>query len=515
MTTLETAVDVSEEKTRFQTLQNGFRDHFEKVFPDPMAPRSVLIVPSLTLNHEILAKISGAHHYEERMLCMLMLLRFPRTQLIYVTSQPIDPIIVDYFLNLLPGVPVHHARKRLTLLSCYDASPRSLTEKVLARPRLVQKIKETVQHTESAHMTCFNATAHERKLAVLLDMPLFACNPELTLLGSKSGGRRIFKKAGIPIPPGYEDLGGREEVVEALASLRGEHPELRRAVVKLDEGFSGEGNAIFSFEGAPVGGGLRAWVHDHLADRLKFEARGEHIESFMGRFAEMSGIVEAFIEGDVKRSPSVQCRINPSGRAEVISTHDQVMGGPSGQVFLGCTFPANRDYRLEVQEMGGKVARLLRDHNVLGRFGVDFISVKQADGWHHYAIEINLRKGGTTHPFMMLQFLTDGYYETETGLYLTQSGKPRYYFCTDNLESEAYRGLSAEDLIDISVCNGLHFHGGGQQGVVFHLLGALSEFGKLGVVAIGQSHEDAYALYERTVQVLEVESTRHPHHGAM
>ena len=34
---------------------------------------------------------------------------------------------------------------------------------------------------------------------------------------------------------------------------------------------------------------------------------------------------------------------------------------------------------------------------------------KQADGsWQHNAIEINLRKGGTTHPLLTLQFLTDG-----------------------------------------------------------------------------------------------------------
>jgi hypothetical protein len=32
--------------------------------------------------------------------------------------------------------------------------------------------------------------------------------------------------------------------------------EFQRAVVKLNEGFSGEGNAIFGFEGAPDGGGI-------------------------------------------------------------------------------------------------------------------------------------------------------------------------------------------------------------------------------------------------------------------
>ena len=49
--------------------------------------------------------------------------------------------------------------------------------------------------------------------------------------------------------------------------------------------------------------------------------------------------------------------------------------------------------------MGQKVANLLAQKGAIGRFAVDFLSVKQEDGrWKHFAIEINLRKGGTTHP---------------------------------------------------------------------------------------------------------------------
>ncbi len=53
--------------------------------------------------------------------------------------------------------------------------------------------------------------------------------------------------------------------------------------------------------------------------------------------------------------------------------------------------------------------------------------------WKHYAIEINLRKGGTTHPFLMLQFLTGGKYNAETGEYVTAGGNKRFYFASDNV----------------------------------------------------------------------------------
>ena len=60
----------------------------------------------------------------------------------------------------------------------------------------------------------------------------------------------------------------------------------------------------------------------------------------------------------------------------------------------------------------------------------------------------------------------------------------------------------------LAVVNGLHFHGTSQTGVVFHLISALSEFGKLGMVAIGEDAAQARALYERTVAVLDGEVQR-------
>ena len=112
----------------------------------------------------------------------------------------------------------------------------------------------------------------------------------------------------------------------------------------------------------------------------------------------MGGVVEEFVEGEHKVSPSSQCRVNAVGQAQPISTHDQVLGGPTGQVFEGCTFPAHPDYRKEIQDAGMRVAQVLADRGAMGRFATDFVSVADGrGGWAHYAIEVNLRMGGTTH----------------------------------------------------------------------------------------------------------------------
>jgi len=495
-----------EELESFATLQARLAPLFRIISQDDRRPHTVVVVPSLSMDAQELAKITGVHHYEERLLFMLMLLRLPRTRLIFVTSQPVHPSIIDYYLHLLTGVPTSHARRRLTLIACHDASPRPLSQKILERPRVQQRILSAIR-TDTAHLACFNSSPLERSLAVRLNIPLYANDPQLDDLGTKSGCREIFKEAGVALADGFERLHSEDEIVGALATLKGRYPTMRRAVVKLNEGFSGEGNALFYFTDAPKTG-LESWIRGQLP-KLKFEAPRETWPCFREKYEEMGGIVECFVEAGedgIKVSPSNQARVNPLGEASSISTHDQVLGGPSGQVFMGCTFPANDAYRQSIQDAGMKVARALAKKGVVGRFATDFISVKEGGEWKHYAIEVNLRKGGTTHPFLTLKFLTDGRYDPTSGLFHSPTGQPKYYYASDTLQKESYRGLTPDDLIDIAVYHGLHFHGTSQRGVVFHLVGALSEFGKLGVVCIGDNHQQAKFLYSKTVQVLDSET---------
>jgi len=500
---LTTVPGSAEELAAFAELQRRLAPMYSRVFSDDRVPRTVVVIPSLSFDPAELRKVKGIGHYEERMLCLLMLLRLPATNLVYVTSRAIHPSIIDYYLHLLPGVPGTHARNRLTLLDCDDGSDTPLTRKILDRPRLVRRIAEAVVSPESSHITCFNATWMERSLAVQVGIPLYACDPSLYPLGNKSNGRVLLRRAGVAVPDGAEHLRDEGDVVEALAVLRRRNPRLHRAVLKLNDGFSGEGNAIFSFEGAPDELDIAWWVRRNLWERLTFGAEGETWEPYAAKFREMGGIVEAFLEDPHRRSPSVQCRIDPLGVSSIVSTHDQVLGGPGQQVYLGCTFPADGAYRADLHEAAGRVSKELAAEGVIGRFSLDFISVPGTEGWEHYALEVNLRKGGTTLPYLMLKFLTGGAYDADRGVHVTAAGTTRYYHASDNVEKRSYRGLTPDDLIDIVVGNELHFD---LQGVVFHLIGALSEYGKLGLVGIAPSPERATELYHDTVAVLDRET---------
>ncbi len=110
--------------------------------------------------------------------------------------------------------------------------------------------------------------------------------------------------------------------------------------------------------------------------------------------------------------------------------------------------------------------------------------------------------GGTTHPYLALQFLTGGQLDPRTGLFHSPRGSPKFYRATDNLQSETFRGLLPEDLIEIVTINSLHYSHNSESGVLFHLVGALSEYGKLGMTAIGNTREEVEAIYGRTLRIL-------------
>jgi PGM1 C-terminal domain len=499
---------------RFRSLQAQLSDRWNFLEGGGPADADILVVPSFSVDQQELQKIDGFLHYEERLLFTLIRLRNPRTRLIYVTSQPFPSIVIDYYLQLLPGIPFSHARDRLLLIPIHDRSLKPLSEKILQRPRLMQRIRNALR-TEHSYMVCYNSTPLERELSVQLGIPLMATDPELLYWGTKSGSRQIFAECGIPHPDGSNLVKDVEDLVKEVALLWTRQPQLRRMVVKLNEGFSGEGNGILDLaplyphlSDAPSLNERIDMIQAHLPN-LMFESATESWTHYASRVPILGAIVESYIEGKPKCSPSFQGAVLPGGHVEALSTHDQILGGPSQQIYLGCRFPAAEGYRLQLQELGLKVGQNLSDKGVLERFGVDFVAVPSEGGWQVQAIEINLRKGGTTHPFMTLKLLTNGSYDTATGLFTGQKGVPKYYMASDNLQKSAYQGLLPNDLMDIIAEHRLHFNSGNEAGTVFHLIGCLSEFGKVGLTSIGNSPEEAEQIYHHAAAVLDAETDPH------
>jgi hypothetical protein len=429
---------------------------------------------------------AGVQALEERFLFLLLLLRQPRLRVIYLTGRPVPESIVGYYLALLPGVIPHQARRRLHMVAVHDGSPRPLAEKLLERPRLLAQLRELIPDPQRCHLVPYSTTRLERDLALTLGVPLYGTDPRLLAFGTKTGCRRLFAEAGVTYPIGYEDLRGVEAVVDALERMRAAKPGMVSAIVKLNEGVAGRGNAVVDLQGlpAPRDARERAELRGRV-EAMAFEQADVRLDDYLARLERDGGIVEERVVGVELRSPSVQLRVTPLGEVELLSTHDQLLGGPSGQSYLGCRFPADFGYARAISAEAAKVGARLAEKGVLGRFALDFVTVRDERGsWEPYAIELNLRKGGTTHPFLTLQFLTDGTYDPVTGLFTAPSGREKHLVATDHLESDVLRGLTIDDLFDIAVRRGLHFDQTRQSGVVFHMMSGLGELGRLGAVAV-------------------------------
>ncbi|HGY5559054.1 MAG TPA: peptide ligase PGM1-related protein [Prochlorococcus sp.] len=492
----------------FRELQQQIQPDWAEGCTTPTSQYDLLVVPSLSLEQREMELVQGVHHYEERQLFALTRLRYPGVRIVVVTSKLLPELVVDAVLELLPGVPTSHARQRLQLFDTDDASAKPLTAKLLERPALLGRLREHLRPGQS-FISCFNVTPLEQQLSEQLQIPILGTAPDLAHLGTKAGSRALFQRCGVPHPPGTDLVFNLSDLAEASAELWEAHPNLAQFVVKLNEGFSGEGNAPLDLARLELEGLASRERRSRLHQAL--ESLAMPTKCWRELLGQQGALVEAWVGPKTAKSssqtvcsPSVQGTIHPGQPSQVaiLSTHEQVLAGPHGQTYQGCRFPADEPYRLALMGHGKAIGEALALEGALGHYAMDFVACRKEQQWNVQAIEINLRQGGTTYPYMALCHTTSGQLNPGNGLFLAPNGQALFYEATDNLCDPRLRGLLPVDLLDIVARAGLHFDPAQQRGSLFHLLGCLSEFGKLGMTCIGHSPKDARQVYDSTTNHL-------------
>ena len=465
--------------------------------------RSVVVLPSRSVDrwHEPTAETRS---YEERLLSFVLDLHDPALELTYVTSLPVAQRTIDYYISLFPPTMRASARKRLRLVYLGDDGQRPLSEKLLERPRVLEQIQRTLADPKTAYLMPYNSTTRERDVALALDIPLFGADPGHAWLGTKSGSRALFAKAGVPHPLGSEEIRTIRDAIDAICTLRAVKPALAQLVIKLDHSVSGEGNAIVDLTGLPTAGtrGERALIQQRL-ERLVPGVDGVSPAAYLRKLAAQGGVVEERITGRELRSPSVQFEIAPTGAVRLLSTHDQILHGRSEQRFGGCRFPADRAYAPIVSAHAQRVAEHLAATGVIGRLAIDFLVIRELDDvWQAFALEVNLRMGGTTHPYQTLVRLTGGSYDPETASFTTRRGQPRHYVATDHLEIPQLPMLGQAGVLTRARGESLRFDHDRGRGVVFHMMSSIDSLATVGVTAIADAPHRAEHLYAQVRTVL-------------
>ncbi|MGY1605561.1 MULTISPECIES: peptide ligase PGM1-related protein [unclassified Geodermatophilus] len=454
--------------------------------PGSSRPHVLVALPSFSIGESLLS------HYADRipalehryLVAVLVLPRVPGCELVFVGSAAPPVALLDHYLALMPPAARASARRRLQLLVVPDASHRSVARKLLDRPDLLDGLRRHIGD-RPAFVEPWNVTADEVAVALHLGVPVNGTAPELWPLGFKSAGRRLLAGAGVPVPVGCEDVRTVEDVDRAIEEVLRQRPDAAGVVLKLDDSGAGDGNVVLRCEGLPgTGGGLR--------DRVR------RLPAWFLAALRLGGVVEELVSGDGLASPSVTGDISPDGGVTVLATHEQLLGGPSGQVYLGCRFPADPAYAADLGRYGLAAGRALARRGARGRYGVDFVATRGPDGWRLQALEINLRKGGTTHPYAVLRNLVPGRYDVAEARWTADDGTVRCYAATDNLVDPDWTGLPPARVVDAVTRAGLTFDRRTRSGVVLHMLSGLAIDGRFGLTALAPSTAAADDLLERT-----------------
>ena len=434
------------------------------------ASRVVLTIPSINLDATVMTRHrESVWVLEERALFWILAMRQPWVRVVAVTRRPVDPVGVEYYLSLLPDP--EDARARLTLISLDAASDdRPLAALILDRPDVVDQLRAAVGDDPSAAMVMpFNVTEQEQNLALEIGAPIYGIEHRFARYGRKSDGRRLFADVGVACAPGVEDVRSAEDVAAAITALRPSGD----VVVKLNDSVYGEGNVRLQ-----PGTDPRVLPASYLADLRR-----------------LGGVVECWLDGDEVASPSAQLRIRPGGETLVISTHDQMLGGENGQQFTGGRFPASGAYHHTIVAPARRVAERLAAEGAVGRFGIDFVVVRDPDGtWRAYAMELNLREGGTSHPYGTLWLLTEGNFDADAGAFRLADGGRRVLVASDNVPVGPD---DPETVLAASRAAGTDYDSATSTGTVFHMFAAVAAEGRISAVTIGTSHADAARRHER------------------
>jgi hypothetical protein len=484
----------------FRRLQQELGPAYALNTPDSSTSHVVVLLPSFSVGESLLSHYAGRlPSLEHRFLVGLLSLRMPATRVVYICSVKPASDVVEHYLSLLPLPLRPRARDRFQIVVVDDVTARPVAAKLLDRPDLIDRIRSWIGR-DPGFIEPWNVAEPERELALRLGLPLMGTAPELWPMGFKSAGRKLFRDAGIPVPPGYEDLSSVTEVVDAIEKLRASDPNMGSVILKLDDSGAGDGNAVIRADDLEEPGSRIA--------RRRLRSRVNSLEPWYLKDLESGCVAEMRMTGDRFSSPSAQVEIGPNGATRVLSTHEQILGGDDDQIYLGCRFPANPAYAPEIGAHAQAAAGALRERGALGRAAIDFVASSPRGGtWSVHAIEVNLRKGGTTHPYSVLRHLAPGRYDPGSGIYLDDSRHPKFYVASDNLVDETWTGIPEGAVLAALDEAGLTFDRNTRTGIVPYMLSGLAIDGRFGMAAIADSPGQADDLHRATIAAVQDRAT--------
>lgn len=487
----------------FAQLQAQLAKRPTLVADDTKQPRTFIYLSGMSLGSEELANVKGIEHDEERFLYVIGYLRNPRTKIIYVSTNQIQPRIIEYYFDLLCSTQTErnsYTKRFISIAVGRSVSGTTVTKRLLGSARLRQQILRHIPDKAAAVLRSFNSSPDEEALAVKLGLPLFAAQSQLVRFGSKSGSREVFKAVDLTPPFGVDQIHSAAQLYKAIQTIKRHNHNCQHVALTFNSSVSGVENATLTLKGWPRS---FAGLVRFLKTQMQPSSSTLSAEQYLEKFYTSGGIAEERLTGDQTCSPSAQVIIQPDKTVVITSTHERLFDKITKQKNLGARFPARPKLRPTIVAQAKRIGTFLAKRGVIGPFSIDFMSVKRHGRWSTYPLEINLHEGYTTYSYQLVKMLTRATVQPDTAM-RTATGRKVYYYVYNNISNPDYVGLEPGTLIDLVSAAGLAFDRSTNIGITLHVLGAVQRCGKFGAICIArspQAAEQLFLLLQRVVTV--------------
>lgn len=287
-------------------------------------------------------------------------LKDSNVDVIYVTPYEFPEEIVNYYSKILNIGEIDKYQSLFTIIVPENdiKLPKKLAvaAQLLYSPNAIKRIKLLIKGRNS-YIVPGIISNDEIKLSNLLGVPMLSGEPQkVHLYSTKSGSRRIFNQANIPIPVGAYDIYDQNEFEILLTKLVLSNPFVSQWIFKIDNEFNGRGTASLSIENIKGIKDVRIGtleINDAIIDTFQQRIHKElplktqiampslfkNYECFINEFCKVGGVIEAKpnCPKGTLYSPSISFLIEPDGNIIMIGGYDKVCAPEF--INSGCTFP--------------------------------------------------------------------------------------------------------------------------------------------------------------------------------